>query len=198
MNEDFYQSLQNSCAENEGNDEKIEYETDSVLDSSMYAIFSLGLLPVDDHRVMKTMDAIEQELWVNTDVGGLARYTNDYYHQIVKKDIKKVPGNPWFICSLWLAEYYISRAKQPYDLRRAIPILEWVSDHSLASGVLAEQVDPITNAPLSVSPLTWSHATVVSTINHYISKFKEMTTCPTCGQQRHIAFRHMQHSQHII
>jgi GH15 family glucan-1,4-alpha-glucosidase len=35
---------------------------------------------------------------------------------------------------------------------------------------LAEQVHPYTHAPLSVSPLTWSHATVVMTVREYLAK----------------------------
>ena len=46
--------------------------------------------------------------------------------------------------------------------------------HTLESGIMAEQVHPHTNAPLSVSPLTWSHATYVSTILQYNSKYEEL------------------------
>ena len=56
------------------------------------------------------MRAVEQKLWVKTGVGGVARYENDYYHR-VSSDIATVPGNPWFICTLWLADYFIARAK---------------------------------------------------------------------------------------
>ncbi|WP_432797084.1 glycoside hydrolase family 15 protein [Poriferisphaera sp. WC338] len=177
-----------------GSNHKIEvqHHEDEVLDASMYAIFSLGLLHVDDERVRKTMDAIENELWIKTDVGGVARYTDDYYHQ-VSQDTDKVPGNPWFICTLWLAEYYIAKAKSPEELKSALPILEWTADHALPSGVLAEQVHPETNAPLSVSPLTWSHATVVSTVVRYINRYEEMTVCPTCGQDRQC---HLPSEQH--
>jgi glucoamylase len=31
-------------------------------------------------------------------------------------------------------------------------------------------VDPYTNAPVSVSPLTWSHATLVATVQEYMEK----------------------------
>ena len=41
------------------------------------------------------------------------------------------------------------------------------------SGVLAEQVNPYTNEPISVSPLTWSHATVVSTAIKYLEKLEQ-------------------------
>ena len=42
----------------------------------------------------------------------------------------------------------------------------------LPSGVLAERVHPYTNAPMSVAPLTWSHATYVATIQAYLEKLE--------------------------
>jgi ferredoxin len=131
--------------------------------------------------VISTMKAIEEKLWVKTRVGGVARYENDYYHR-VSSDIASVPGNPWFICTLWLADYYITRAKSAADLKLALPIFEWTASHALESGVLAEQVNPYTNEPISVSPLTWSHATVVSTVIKYLEKLEELQTCDTCYQ----------------
>jgi GH15 family glucan-1,4-alpha-glucosidase len=56
-----------------------------------------------------------------------------------------------------------------------VPTLEWVAQHGLRSGVLAEQVDPYTDAPLSVSPLTWSHAEVLMTVHDYVDKFRELS-----------------------
>ncbi len=78
----------------------------------------------------------------------------------------------------------IRKARSSDELKQALPIFEWVANHALPSGVLAEQVHPQTNAPLSVSPLTWSHATVVSTVTAYLDKLKQMHACPTCGQPR--------------
>jgi len=147
----------------------VTFREDHTIDASMFAIFAMGLLPADDPRVVKTMDAIEDELSVKTDVGGVARYTNDYYHQ-VSQDTKSIPGNPWFICTLWVADYHIARARSCDGLARASRYLDWVADRALRSGVLAEQVHPQSNAPLSVSPLTWSHATVVATVVKYLSK----------------------------
>ena len=122
---------------------------------SLYAIFKFHLFEADDPRVVATMQQVEEKLWVKTSVGGVARYENDYYHRI-SNDIAAVPGNPWFICTLWLADYYITRAKTPAELKLALPIFEWTASHALESGVLAEQVNPYTNEPISVSPLTWS------------------------------------------
>jgi glucoamylase len=157
------------------------YEVDEVLDASLYAIFKFHLFEVGDERVESTMKAVEEKLWVKTRVGGVARYENDYYHRI-SNDIAAVPGNPWFICTLWLADYYISRAQTAAELKMALPIFEWTAGHALESGVLAEQVNPYTNEPISVSPLTWSHATVVSTAIKYLEKLEQLQTCNTCSQ----------------
>jgi ferredoxin len=157
------------------------YEVDEVLDASLYAIFKFHLFEADDPRVESTMRQVESKLWVKTRVGGLARYENDYYHRI-SNDIAAVPGNPWFICTLWLADYFITRAQTLGELKMALPIFEWTASHALESGVLAEQVNPYTNDPISVSPLTWSHATVVSTAIKYLEKLEELQVCGTCNQ----------------
>jgi GH15 family glucan-1,4-alpha-glucosidase len=81
--------------------------------------------------------------------------------------VANVPGNPWFISTLWLAEWYIAIARTLADLERPRLLLEWCRTKALPSGVLAEQVHPYTGEPLSVSPLTWSHAAFVSAIQHY-------------------------------
>jgi GH15 family glucan-1,4-alpha-glucosidase/ferredoxin len=155
------------------------FEIDETIDASLYAIYKFHLFEADDPRVASTMQAVEQKLWVRTEVGGVARYENDYYHRI-SDDIAAVPGNPWFICTLWLADYYIARATSLEELKKALPIFEWTAAHALESGVLAEQVNPYTNDPISVSPLTWSHATVVSTVIKYLEKLEELQTCPSC------------------
>ncbi|MEM7577607.1 MAG: glycoside hydrolase family 15 protein [Planctomycetota bacterium] len=154
-------------------DDRVVYEPDDNIDASMFAIFALGMLPADDPKVEKTMEQVRERLTVKTKVGGVARYLDDYYHQ-VSDDLERIPGNPWFICTLWLADYDIARAKNRDELRKAGEALRWVAERALPSGVLAEQVHPLTNAPLSVSPLTWSHATVVSTVTKYRHRWREL------------------------
>ncbi len=152
---------------------KVDFYEDEVIDASMFAIWAMGLLPVTDKRVKATMEAVESTLKVKTEVGGVSRYTDDHYHQVTK-DLEKVPGNPWFICTLWMADWHIASATSVEALRPAAVYLEWVADRALNSGCLAEQVHPETNAPLSVSPLTWSHATVVATVTRYLHKLEEL------------------------
>jgi hypothetical protein len=43
------------------------------------------------------------------------------------------------------------------------------------------QKHPDTGAPLSVCPLTWSHAAFVLVVLMYLDKLRELEVCPTCG-----------------
>ena len=148
-------------------------DVDLTLDSSLYGLFYFGMFDADDPKIVSTMVQVGDQLWCKTDVGGVARYENDYYHQ-VSQDVANVPGNPWIICTLWLAQWHIARAQKPDDLRPALEILQWVQRRMLESGVLAEQIHPYSGAPMSVAPLTWSHATVVMTIREYLSRLDDL------------------------
>ncbi|MEK6978409.1 MAG: glycoside hydrolase family 15 protein, partial [Candidatus Hydrothermarchaeota archaeon] len=64
----------------------------------------------------------------------------------------------------------------------AMDLLEWTADHALESGILAEQVNPYTGEPLSVSPLTWSHSTFVVTVLEYLERMNALHVCDACGQ----------------
>jgi len=59
------------------------------------------------------------------------------------------------------------------DLKPAKAILEWVAARANSAGILAEQTHPITGAPLSVSPLTWSHAVYIATVLRYLERREE-------------------------
>jgi len=156
------------------------FKVDMTIDASIYAPFYFGVFEPDDEKVINTMEAIKRHLWVKTDVGGVARYPGDSYHKVTD-DIENVPGNPWFICTLWLAQWHIARAKNKEELKEAVYLLDWVAKRALPSGILAEQVHPFTNQPLSVSPLTWSHAAFVATVLEYLYKIEKVYVCPTCG-----------------
>jgi glucoamylase len=146
---------------------------DTSVDSSLVGIFLFGVLQADDERVMSTMKEIEDKLKVKTTVGGVARYEGDKYQAVGDYD-SNIPGNPWFVCSLWIAEWYIAIAKKISDLAPAKEILAWCASKALPSGILAEQLNPFDGTPLSVSPLTWSHGTLVNTINSYVRKFNAL------------------------
>ncbi|HWE61295.1 MAG TPA: glycoside hydrolase family 15 protein, partial [Chloroflexota bacterium] len=140
-----------------------------VPDSSIYGLIRFGMIAADDPRAVSTMRSLREQLTCKTPIGGVARYRNDYYYQVVG-DIDTVPGNPWFICTLWMAEYDVMTARSLDDLARVRETLEWVQRRALRSGALAEQVHPLTGAPLSVSPLTWSHSSLVGLVDGYLAR----------------------------
>lgn len=146
------------------------YELDQVVDVSLLGLATLGVVSPADPRMVETARVIREELTCLTATGGLARYKNDQY-QRGGGTPDDVPGNPWFIATLWLCEYEISASSTVAELRRAVPHLEWCATNALPSGVLAEQVDPITGVPLSVSPLTWSHSAFVWAVLAYAEKY---------------------------
>jgi glucoamylase len=149
---------------------------DDSCDASLWGLFAFGLYNAHDERIIATIETLKEKLWIETDVGGLARYEGDSYHRVDTR----FPGNPWFICTLWLADYLTDKALNEKELEEPIKILEWVVEHALPSGVLAEQVDPVTGKPLSVSPLTWSHATFVATTRRIMRKISRIHKCPEC------------------
>ncbi len=151
------------------------HEPDPVMDSSLVGLWYFGMLAADDPRVRLTMDRLRSALRVRTAIGGLARYEDDAY-QRANDEPDQVPGNPWFICTLWLAQWYIATATTADELAPALELLSWAADHSLESGVMAEQVHPRTGEPLSVSPLTWSHSTYVATIRDYLHRATQLET----------------------
>ncbi|MBO8128450.1 MAG: glycoside hydrolase family 15 protein [Peptococcaceae bacterium] len=150
---------------------------DYTLDASVFGVFAFGLLPPNDPRVIGTMRAVANDLWVKTEVGGVARYTNDYYFRR-SDDVERVPGNPWVICTLWLAQWYIAKAVDVEDLNRGYELLQWVWRYRMTSGVLPEQIHPYTGEPLSVAPLTWSHATFCQVALDYLDKVRAQNSLP--------------------
>ena len=150
------------------------YRLDMTHDSANYALFAFGALEPDDDVIDAEMQALRERLWVKTDVGGCARYANDYYHQVEGENIDEVPGNPWVICTLWHAQHRIARATTLDELNEAIGDLSWVCERARPSGVLAEQFHPYSGDPISVSPLTWSHATVLIVVGEYMRKRAEL------------------------
>jgi len=144
-----------------------------TLDSSMCALFQFGMFSARDPHVERTMQALEETLWVKTPVGGMARYENDDYYRVTS-DLSLAQGNPWFISTLWLAQYRIAHATTLDELHQALPLLDWAQEHALPSGAMAEQIDPFSGEPLSASPLTWSHAEYVMTVHEYVGKYQEI------------------------
>jgi len=127
-----------------------ELTVDATIDSSIAGLWLFGMFDVDDPMIVSTMEQIVDRLTLKTGIGGVARYENDYYFQ-VSKDLENVPGNPWVLVTLTVAQWYAARARTLAEIEPAMKILQWAADRALPSGVLPEQVDPYTGQPISVS-----------------------------------------------
>ncbi|PSR22262.1 MAG: glycoside hydrolase family 15 protein [Sulfobacillus acidophilus] len=141
------------------------FEMDPQADASVILVPQLGLIAPDDPLMVKSAEWIRDRLWVPTTVGGIARYENDQYQRT--DWAPSVPGNPWFICTLWYTDYLLMCVQSAEDLREPARLIAWVQAHAQSSGVLPEQINPHSGEPLSVSPLTWSHAALILTIARY-------------------------------
>ena len=101
-------------------------------------MFAFGLYTPDDERLTATMQAVKEKLWVEAEFKGVARYQDDGYY----RTDRKITGNPWIICTLWLADYLIQKDGADDDLQEAIKIISLAAQRALPSGVLPEQVQP--------------------------------------------------------
>lgn len=155
-----------------------EIRKDMTVDmSSVYGMYAFDMLAIDDERIEKSIQTIEDVLVCDTSVSGVARYEDDnYYHSSYD-----VPGNPWFITTLWLAKYYIKKAETEEEILDAQQWLHWADTYSLGSGILSEQLDPHTGKQISAAPLTWSHAEFVTAVTDYLSKLEELGLCNVCN-----------------
>jgi oligosaccharide amylase len=158
-------------------DGKGGYKLDSALDSSILMLSNLGMIDPNDERMVATAQAIEDKLWCNTSVGGLARYQNDMYQNVAHGD-SKVPGNPWVLTTMWLAQYRAQRATDKESLEKAKVLIHWAESHAQSSGLLSEQLNPYTGEQLSVSPLTWSHAEYVRAVQEYLKAGERLGLAP--------------------
>ncbi|MCB1143224.1 MAG: glycoside hydrolase family 15 protein [Leptospiraceae bacterium] len=149
------------------------YKLDEVIDISILGLSTFGVINPSEPRMYSTFLAIREELWLKSSTSGCARYQGDVY-QREENSPPGIPGNPWFISTLWIAEFLIEKAVSRKELDLALPYFEWCVKNALPSGVFAEQVDPSNGNPLCVSPLTWSHSAYVWTVLRYIEKGKEL------------------------
>ena len=145
------------------------YRLDMTTDVSLCGLVLFGVLDPCDPKVQSTLRAVQEVLAVKTAVGGIARYQGDMWHRVVP-DLHRVPGNPWFIGSLWMMRCEIAGAETLEDLDRSLRWMRWVVKRARPSGILGEQVHPETGEPLGVAPLSWSHAEVVAALVEYLEK----------------------------
>ena len=149
-------------------------QPDMNIDSSITGLYQFGMFDPRGDEITRTMAAIEARLTIKSKSAAsrATRTTTTIRSARTSPTCRATPGSS---APAGWREYHIARAQTLDELHEALPWLEWVRTHALPSGVLAEQIDPYTDAPLSVSPLTWSHAEFVSAVRWYAGKYRRLT-----------------------
>lgn len=130
---------------------------DNTLDvSSLYGPLMFAREAFGTAAIKQTVSTVENVLLDHSPSGGSPRYEHDNYFGADPPHL----GNPWFVTTLWLAQYYLRIDNEA----KAKEIVDWTLSKALPSGVLSEQVNPNDSSPVSVTPLVWSHAEVINTL----------------------------------
>lgn len=136
---------------------------DNTIDtSSLFGMLMYSDVDLNSEEVKGSLHALENSLMNQGPIGGVIRYENDNY---MRKDTSFAP-NPWFVCSLWLAQMYILLGK----IQEAKNLLAWSLKYTLEGGIMSEQINPETGQPLGVAPLVWSHAELINTSLDLVNK----------------------------
>ncbi len=136
-------------------DGTVDYN-DTLDMSTLYSFVEFFPDTIADERIKNTAQTAIAKLLDSSPSGGAVRYEHDNYFLVDKTYL----GNPWMICTLWVARYEVLNGNK----QKAKELINWVISKGSSSGVLAEQVDPVNGYQIGVSPLVWSHAEIVNTL----------------------------------
>ncbi|PLX20584.1 hypothetical protein C0584_05060 [Candidatus Parcubacteria bacterium] len=147
------------------------YEISDVVDiSSFYAVYYFSVLEAGNEKLDQAFNVVLDNLSMQTPIGGTSRYVGDNFHR-VNQD---APSNPWYLTTFWRAQYQVAKAKSRKELSEIKETIRWAINLATPSKMMAEQVKSDTGEQISASPLTWSHAELVSLVLSYIKKYKEL------------------------
>lgn len=150
-----------------------QFSHDETADiSSVYGLLLFGVLEPDDPALVDAFETVARRLMVD---GGIGRYENDHYYATDSQ------SNPWFISTLWYAEFLTARARKEEDFEKVRSIFDWVARHAQSSGVLSEQISAKDGRQCSVAPLMWSHAAYVNAVLFYLDRLAELGICDSCN-----------------
>lgn len=136
---------------------------DSTIDTAaVFGAYMFGLFGSQSAEMAASIDTVKQTFNITAEQPGLPRYESDLY----RRSQPNITGNWWYISSLWLAQYNLEEGIR----QDAEYTLKWVVDRMLPTGMMGEQIDPITNEIIAPAPLTWSHAEYLSTLIDLLGK----------------------------
>ena len=129
----------------------MQYYGSKELDASLLLIPMTGFLPVSDHRVRATIEAIQKDL---TEEGFVLRYRT-------RKSLDGLPpGEGVFLaCSFWLADCLIMLGRRD----EARELFERLCRLTNDVGLLSEEYDPRARRLLGNFPQALSHVALVNT-----------------------------------
>jgi GH15 family glucan-1,4-alpha-glucosidase len=134
-----------------------EITYDATIDTAaVYSSFMFGLFGADSHEVDASIATTAKVFNTSKLIPGLPRYENDEY----RRANPEADGNWWYITTLWQAQYDIEKG----NTENATAIIDWVHAHMLSTGMMGEQIDPLTEEVIAPAPLTWSHAEYLGTL----------------------------------
>ncbi|MCW6508211.1 glycoside hydrolase family 15 protein [Lichenifustis flavocetrariae] len=117
------------------------------LDASVLLVTELGLISPNDHRYVKTVEAIGREL---TEGGRIMRYT-------AEDDFGK-PETNFLVCNFWYVDALAQIGRMDEARERFLDILS----HRNAYGILSEDLHPVTGELWGNFPQTYSMAGIIN------------------------------------
>ncbi len=142
----FYRSIQTDSIA-----EKVDHRTDS----SVHILWQFAKLDPNKEEIRNTVIQISEK--IATGDGGYARFENDHYLSVEGE----FTGNPWYISTLWQAQYFLVQG----NYLKAQESIKWILKHAEQTGILPEMADPRSGYALSIRPLGWSHAAFLNLLN---------------------------------
>lgn len=130
---------------------------DATIDcAAIFSSYMFGLFGADSQQMKASIETTMKTFKATPERPGLPRYENDEY----RRATPAVTGNWWYITTLWKAQYDIEQG----NTDEAKKTIEWVNAHMLSTGMMGEQIDPLTEEIIAPTPLTWSHAEYIGTL----------------------------------
>lgn len=126
------------------------------LDAALLLIPQVGLLPIDDPRVIGTVAAIEHDLLRD---GFVARYSPDHVDDGIGGD-----EGAFLVCSFWLADAYAMMGRYDDATRLFDRLLSIRND----LGLLAEEYDTVRQRLVGNFPQGFSHVGLINTAYNLI------------------------------
>ncbi|TDX28415.1 GH15 family glucan-1,4-alpha-glucosidase [Modicisalibacter xianhensis] len=133
----------------------VQYYGADSLDASLLLIPQVGFLPVDDPRMVGTIDAIQKDL---THDGFVYRFQSDK-----KAEHGLTDGEGAFtVCGFWLVDALVMLGRQDEAVQLFDKLLSVRND----LGLLAEEYDPIQKRQLGNFPQAFSHVGLVNSAHN--------------------------------